>query len=353
MARPITTIAMKSRCPVRARLAAPCVVALAGMAGCSDIGLSSPFDSGYGSSPAAADPRSPYSPASPRRTVIVVGRFENPKMAPLKWNDIGAEMSEALAQRLADDLRFDVRINDPLASRVASIVGRDRGASSSAFAELGKAHPEVDFVVTGRVTDFHHTAEADAGVERGWLAPKNEALAAIELRIVDLREARLALSDHVHGTATAPDRPIAEVYRGISMGSVLFWSSPLGKASRETVDTSARRLAALVPAQVAEVAVSRLVGWRELTLAGGSEHGIARGQRYYLCRRDPQSGALAAIRDEATGLDLMAQITRADRRSAVAWVVGEAPPGVNLAQAVLTRERPAERAVADANADTQ
>jgi len=332
--------------PAAARLAM--IVAMLLMAGCSSLGVDNPFARGYEEPPTVNRGNTASSVASPRRTVVIVGRFDSPSSTPVPWRDIGPGMSDALSRTLLNDQRFDVRINDPLADRIARIVRRDAGNPTSDLLEAGREYREVDFVITGRVTDFHHTAELPGAVQRrGLFAPKNEAVAAIELSIVDLRTGRVAVADHVLGTARAGGESTRELYADLAFGSYLFWSTPLGKASREAIDKTVGRLRVVMPFRVAELSVSSVEGWRHVTLNGGKIHGIERGQRYFVCIRDEPTGRLIPIRDEVLGTPLQAQITDVSRNTARAWLMGEAPAKANLSRAVLTREQPGPSDAAD------
>lgn len=308
------------------------------IAGCSAPKLSNPFGSGVNAA---------YVGQPPARTVLVLGAFENPRTSPLKWSDIGSGAAQQLGREMLPDKRFEVRFNEALASRVASLARGRTGELVSELTDARRLYPDVDYVIVGQVTDFHHTADLAGGpIEKGLFGPKNQAVTAISFTIVDLRTGRIAGSDHVAGTASAGGKPISQQYAGMSFGSYLFNRSPLGEATRHAVKKAAERLAALAPSQVASVNVIRVTGWRELSLAGGSDHGLAKGQRFYVCTTDAATGRLRPVYDRATGAPLQAQVTETSRGASKAWLVGEPAPTVTLSEAVLMRDLPPSEAVA-------
>lgn len=314
------------------------LVAAFALLGCHAPKLSNPFDSRANAA---------YVGQPPARTVLVLGSFDNPRTSPLKWSDIGSGAAQQLGREMLSDKRFEVRFNEALASRVASLA---RGRTGDLVSELGDArrlYPDVDYVIIGQVTDFHHTADLAGGpVEKGLFGTKNQAVAAISMTIVDLRTGRIAGSDHVAGVANAGSKPVSQQYAGMSFGSYLFNRTPLGQATNHAVKKAAERLTALAPSQVASVNVIRVTGWRELALSGGSDHGLAKGQRFYVCTTDRATGRLRPVYDRATGAPLQAQVTETSRGTSKAWLVGEPAPSVTLSEAVLSRDLPPSEVVA-------
>lgn len=317
------------------------------LAGCASI--DDPFKTQYAKPPAALGDGLDR---PPRRTVIVLGTLGDPAGNPLKWAGIGADMADALSRTMMADGGFDVRIDRSLAERTRRAVetGSAPGQAAEGLEAIRRDHPEVDYVITGRVTDFHHTADLPARyTRRGLFGKNNEAIAAIDLVVVDLRRPRIAIADQVVGIARAGKEPTEAQYANLSFDSYLFWSSPLGKASRKALDETHRRLKRVIPSHAAEIDVIRRAGWRELALRGGSAHGIKRGQRYFVYVRNPATNRLRPVIDELLGTPLEAQIVRVKKASSVAWLIGEAPAEVNLNDAVLARVRPDEASRQDAD----
>ena len=100
------------------------------------------------------------------RTVVVVAEFGNPTKPPVAWSDIGRTMSDAVARTMFDQGRFEVRINPNLAAAVGTTLDRSSKSAAEQLARLSRANPDVHYVVTGRVTDFHHTGDLPRQVRR-------------------------------------------------------------------------------------------------------------------------------------------------------------------------------------------
>lgn len=281
---------------------------------------------------------------SPKQTVVVIGEFENPGNSVTGWRDIGSGVSEAIAKTLVNDARFDVRVDAKFAREVQALVNRAPNALVEQLGEIRRRAGHVDFVLLGKVTDFHHTGELGREASRwGLFGPKNEAVVAVDVTIIDLATARLASSDQIVGTAGASKTPPDETYRDMSFGSYLFWETPLGIATKRAVEASAERLAEVAPRTVAEMRIARLVGLREVEVLAGSDHGLQQGQMFHVCVQDETTGAMVAVRDPQTNLPLEARVTKVNRTSARAWLVGQPPVSTDFRRAVLRRDAPRER----------
>lgn len=304
-------------------------------AGCASV--SNPFS--FNEPPGAVGATSAVN--APRRTVIVLGHFENPAVGGVRWRDIGSGMSEAIARSLRSDARYDVRVDDVFAREVEALVNRAPAQLAEHIGEIRRRAGSVDFVITGRVTDFHHNADlAPETRRRGLFGPRDEAVVALDLRIIDLQTARIASSDHLHGSAAAGSTPVDELYRGIAFGSYLFWQTPLGEATKHTVDAARLRIARVTPRTVTEMRIARITGRREIEVMAGSDHGLERGQTFHVCIRDAATGELRAVEDPVMRLPLTARVTSVNRAAARAILIGEAPASMNPRDAVLTREPP-------------
>ena len=112
------------------------------------MGIPNPWGYNYDDPPTKASTDSIYMVSSPKRTVIVIGRFDNPKLSPIEWKDIGSGMSDALTRTLLNDHRFDVRINDSLAKRIATNMRSTEGSMSSFNNEAKPTYKDIDFVIT-------------------------------------------------------------------------------------------------------------------------------------------------------------------------------------------------------------
>lgn len=281
---------------------------------------------------AAIDDRTPA--GEPARTVVAVAEFDNPTVPQLAWAEIGAGMSEALRRALRNDTRFSVRAGAAVDRLVAD-------STSDGKVVLSGGDPlGVDFVITGKVTDFHHTAQLPKDVARwGFWRRRSEAVVAIEWRVIDVRTRRVIAADHTYGTADANRRmTVEETYAGLDFSAYLFWNSPLGKAGHDAVDRLVKKLRALLPAKMGDPMIVQRKGDRKVTLAGGWSWGLAEGQEYFVAIPEAGQAAPRPVYDADTGRPLKLAVGRVGKDRSKGWLLGKT--ALDLRGAVLSREPP-------------
>ena len=272
----------------------------------------------YDSAPAARPEAGVRTLAAGSANVVVIAPFEDPPSNAMGWNGLGAAMSDTMVRSLRNDARVDVRV---LASTPA-------GSRDAKAASVLAAHPDADYLVIGRVTDFHHVKEiADGSLRRlGLFGKRNEAFAAVELEVIRLDTGELARQDHLHGTAEVPsDLSFPAGYSDLSPRSYLFWSTPLGRASREALDEAIAVVETLPGTQSLRLEVVASISPREIRIAGGRRAGLVEGDRLRLVAPDAPP-----IVDPATGRAIEARILSLGRDDSVAYLSGEPPRSVNL-----------------------
>ena len=207
------------------------------------------------------------------RTVIAVARFANPDLPQLDWPDVGPEMSSALRRALYNETDFEIRIAPEIEQSVSDPSFLDKPSEIS-------SPVEVDFVVIGKVTDFHHTAALPKDASRwGLILRRHDAVVAFEWKIVDVRARRVIAADHTYGTAKASGKKsIQELYAGIDVSAYLFWNTPLGRAGHEAVDKTIQRMREVLPSRIAGAPrIIEVLGPRKVSVQGGWNSGLADG----------------------------------------------------------------------------
>jgi curli biogenesis system outer membrane secretion channel CsgG len=272
-------------------------------------------------------------PVEPTRTVVAVAEFKNPDAPQLNWPDVGLEMTKAMRRALFNTGDVEVQIA-PEVEQVVSQPGFLKG--QGVFTEPVK----VDFVITGQVTDFHHTAALPKDASRwGFIGRRHEAVVAIDWKIVDVKARRVVAADHTYGTAKASrKKTIDEMYEGLDVSAYLFWNTPLGRAAHEAIDKAINSMYELLPSRVSGLPTIQFVeGDRKLRLQGGWIWGLAEGQEYFVAQR-AEGQPPRTICDVDTGRPLVARIEHVKKETATAWLLGKPAPEVNLQGAVLTGE---------------
>ncbi|MHC4589739.1 MAG: CsgG/HfaB family protein [Planctomycetota bacterium] len=279
-------------------------------------------------------------PVKAGRIVVAIAQFANPDAPQLDWSDVGLEMTRAMRRAIYNDGDFEVRIAPEIERKVTQ-PGFLTKQTPTGFKPV-----EVDYVLTGQVTDFHHTAALPKDASRwGLFGRRKEAVVAIEWKVVDVRARRVVAADHTYGTAEASrKKSIDELYEGLDVSAYLFWNTPLGRAGHKAVDKTIARMRELLPTQKAGLpTVLQVMGPREISIKGGWKWGLAAGQEFYMAERQEEGLPPQPIYDAHTGRPLMVRIRNVRKDGSTAWLLGMAPQEQKLEGAILTSRPPPPR----------
>ncbi len=307
--------------------------------GCSNISWSNPFT--FSESPISTSSTHKTQWTASERTIIAVGQFENPASSLISWKNIGSGMSNALSRSLLNRDEFDVWIDSRISNTVLSNLRRSLSRRGDDLTKLQAAYPDVHFIVTGKVTDFHHTSELPSEVSRwGLFKKRSEAIVAIDFNIFDLRRGRVVAADHIIGTAGASDTPTKELYDNLEFGSYLFWSTPLGKASRDAIEKTIQRIVDSLPTHIGEPRILNVLAQRKISVSGGWAWGIKEGQQFYICQQADETSPIQVVLDPDLKQPLRIIIHRVEKDKSVAWLLGKIPPTEDLRGALLLQFLP-------------
>jgi hypothetical protein len=278
------------------------------------------------------------------RDVVVVGEIANPLRTSVAWSDIGPGVTQALGQALLNEGEFEVWSNTGLARAVEQVLAGPTTERAARLGRLHEAHPEVRLVITGQVTDFHHTSEVARDVRRrAFIGTRKEAIVAIQFNVVDLQVRRELLGDHVHGTSSIGSRRAEHVYADIAFGSYLFWNSPLGRATEEAIDKTVTRIVQAADSAEGPVRIVRTLTSRRVQLSSLPRDLSGPDEALFVCRIQYGDGraAMRPVLDAHTGQPLRARIVSWDDQEPTAWLLGQKPADVDLRGAELRRNLPA------------
>ncbi len=266
---------------------------------------------------------------------IVVGTFDNPATASVRWRSIGSGVAADLARTLRVKTGMQVWADTGLARSAITLTTRGVSNRTPWLETLQRRHPGVEFVIVGKVTDFVHTSDVPqvANQKRG----RYQALVAIDFTAIEVRTGRILAQNQVVGKAGEREMTSADQYKGLAFGSYLFWETPLGIATRQAIDRTAAEIARSMPAVLGEAVVSTVRGDREVEVSGGELLGLRVGQVMYLTvGSDPP----IALRDVDTRAPLTVRITSVDGDAAEGWVSGICDDQTRLRGARLTTTLP-------------
>jgi curli biogenesis system outer membrane secretion channel CsgG len=300
--------------------------------------------------------------------VIIVGDFDNPRQSSLGWRDIGPGMSEALSRALLNRGHYDVVIKPTLSRNLQKLVTQPSPERDPTLEQVRAEHPEVDYVVIGAVTDFQHTSDLPEEIApRTWLgSPRREAIVAIDLIVVDLRNERLVSAEHITGTAPAGKTATRTLYRDVAFGSYVFWNTPLGRASTSAIQRAVARIDSLVPTFTAgpathsdsapaprmafgsrQARIDRQTSLRGVDITGGRNCGLVPDQIYALLPMNASNDEDKLLRDPDTGRLLLVRIAASNDGAATGWLLGKCADPRQLVSATL---RPVPGSTADGSA---
>lgn len=287
--------------------------------------------------PPAVDTDDLRGEARPGRTSIAVLPLANPASSPLPWGNIGNVMSEALRRALLHETDYNVEI---VADAKVPMSADDKKDKKKVVAELAAKLDDdhVDYVITGRVSDFTHTSVISRKMRRwGIIGRRTEAVVAIDFRIIDVRRREVVGADYIVATADCSNRDnVAKQYEGVDLSTYLFWNTPLGLASYDAIERVVQRVRDLVPLQSGDPVIAA-VQQRRVKVSGGKGSGVRPDGRYFVYTGD---GPADGVFDPATGQPLVVRITNVLTDESTGLVQGEPPAGVVLIGALLKPDAP-------------
>lgn len=287
-------------------------------------------------------------PIPARRYLIAIGSFENPSSTPLAKSNIGAGFSEAIRQQLAKQNRLDPQVDAAVGREVTDALALSESQRARRLWQIWRAHPSLDWVLTGSVRKFGHVAQSPSDLS-AWGPSRNHMQATVKITstLVDLCHGTIISSDELSGVAWTNETPAPQTYRGITFGSYQYWQTPLGLASREVIDQLAARIERAVPAAgpaATPIRIVQQVDSRRVRLTENALEHASEGDVMYVCAFSADGLSLRTVDDSQTRQPLMARIEpRRLGHAPTARLTGEKPANTNLRGAVLTRQRP-ERA---------
>lgn len=233
-----------------------------------------------------------------QKPVVFIEPFKVGSGVDSRWSGVAPEMQRAFTRALLKTGKFEV-------------------AQSRSSAQQSSA----SFAIESELTDFMHSSEAPESVRRlSWFTEANDAIVALDMTATNLRTGRVVFSDQLVATVSAGDKELDQ-YGSLEFGSYLFWSTPLGKASKEVLDEAVSHLGSIRGSTpgVVEI-VSYEVGSREVQLSGGDF--LDEGGIYYVGAMDTRSGQFISV-DDDLGRPLRLRVEHHFFGSSSGWLLSE------------------------------
>ena len=247
-----------------------------------------------------------------QKPVVYVEPFGIGSGVDSRWSGIAPEMQKAFTRALLKTGKFEV--------------AQSRSSAEQSFAS---------FAIKSELTDFMHTSEAPESVRRlRWFTEANDAIVALDMTATDLRTGRVVFSDQLVATVSVGDEE-TDQYGSLEFGSYLFWSTPLGEASKDVLDEAVAKLASLRGSTPGVVEITSYeVGSREVQLSGGDL--LDEGGIYYVGAMNSVSGQFTSV-DDDLGRPLRLRVEHHFFGGSTGWLLSEPAEYENITGSTLSK----------------
>ena len=247
-----------------------------------------------------------------QKPVIFIEPFTVGSGVESRWSGIAPEMQKAFTRALLKTGKYEI-----------------------AQSKSSAGEPFCSFSIESEITDFMHTSEAPESVRRlSWFTEANDAIVAIDLTATNLRTGRVVFSDQIVAVVSAGDEE-SDQYGSLEFGSYLFWSTPLGEASKEVLDDAVAKLASIRGSTPGVVEItSYATGSREVQLSSGGL--LDDGGIYYVGAMDSVTGTFTSV-DDDLGKPLRLRVEHHFFGGSTGWLLSEPAEYEQIAGSTLSK----------------
>jgi curli biogenesis system outer membrane secretion channel CsgG len=261
------------------------------------------------------------------RPRLAVYTFENP---PNYYNStIGDGLTSIIITHLSQSGRFDViQRGENLDLLIEEIdFGQSGYVEESTAVEMGHILG-VEYVLSGRVTNFGYEETSTGGLLGGWGGfggvdiTEEEALVRLDFALIDARTGETVLAATAEGKDSDTDfdvdaRNWGDWFGSISYDSDEFMDSMIGKATLKAVDSLMTQILTEFPIQAPVLAVTP----NFIILDIGSNAGIEEGMQFEVYRISAVTNSAGEVVWEDKTLIGSVEVTEVELRNCKAVVV--------------------------------
>jgi curli biogenesis system outer membrane secretion channel CsgG len=261
------------------------------------------------------------------RPRLAVYTFENP---PNYYNStIGDGLTSIIITHLSQSGRFDViQRGENLDLLIEEIdFGQSGYVEESTAVEMGHILG-VEYVLSGRVTNFGYEETSTGGLLGGWGGfggvdiTEEEALVRLDFALIDARTGETVLAATAEGKDSDTDfdvdaRNWGDWFGSISYDSDEFMDSMIGKATLKAVDSLMSQILTEFPIQAPVLAVTP----NFIILDIGSNAGIEEGMQFEVYRISAVTNSAGEVVWEDKTLIGSVEVTEVELRNCKAVVV--------------------------------
>ncbi len=287
----------------------------------------------------------------PKRTIAVgaVDAIGPQASGSSGWN-VGGSVAAMLTTALQESGRFIVVERAAISQVLTEQQLAAHGVSGGSSAPMpGKIIP-AQYLIEGSVTEFGAADEghgvsvgAGSGSFTGGLAlSRTSGSVAFDLRIVNTRTAAIERTVKVRHELHTTGIGLTTGYRGLALGGNKFWSSPLGKATRESLNDAVEQIAVGIAGGQWQGAIVEVAG-PTVYVNAGSAVGLKSGDSLVVQRAskvftDPTTGEVLSQRQSILGTINLTKIE--EKLSSGSYVPSDPSPPVRGDVVVLKKTAP-------------
>jgi hypothetical protein len=249
---------------------------------------------------------------SAKKPVVYIEPFVSGSAIESKWDGVASEMQKAFTRAILKTGKFEV---------------------AGDYSTAQKA--PVSFSIETELTDFLHTSDAPESVRRlHWFSKANDAIVALDVSAKNIQTGRVVFSDQVVATISVGDEE-TDQYGTLKFGSYLFWSTPLGEASRDVIDEAVVRLSTISGSIPGVVTITSYThGSRDVKLSGSDS--LDEGGIYYVGAMDRTSGQFTSV-DDDLGRPLRLRVEHRFFGGNTGWLLSEPAEYENITGSTLSK----------------
>ena len=261
--------------------------------------------------------------------------YIKPRIAVLRFEDLSRnskwKTGEGFADELTDRLIRTGRYTVLRREQADRFLPQGRTNSRKTDSQWNRNQPghfnNVEYVITGRITDFGHIGK-DTSLKsvldwENWGGGTTKSIVGLTLYVTEAKTGRIITCKPLEAWAADGKNENMDRYKVMAFGSVAFYDSPMGKATARALNRTVAAVHDTIRRQSYQPKIASLIN-EQIIINGGALRGVRVGDEYFVrsvSRQvlDPDSGLeLGQVSGQTVGRVRVVQVTE---KYAIAEVV--------------------------------